>query len=156
MYRCEYRLRSVDRNCLRRAKADGRCTQHHGKPTWWLEEVKKPETVAKLEECAICFESKILVVLKDCKHSMCQNCINHLERRLCPFCRVPLTDYNKQKDDEIRTTLNMAGSSARNRTVEELERQSQRLIILIQRYEADREASRAARRAARRRREQLH
>lgn len=45
-----------------------------------------------IDECPICFETKKLITLKQCKHKFCNNCIKKwfsitFDKRECPLCR---------------------------------------------------------------------
>jgi SWI/SNF-related matrix-associated actin-dependent regulator of chromatin subfamily A3 len=54
----------------------------------------------ELQECAVCFnemEEESAVILRTCKHILCQPCLNQIHNCLCPFCRVPYTEDDMVK-----------------------------------------------------------
>ena len=52
------------------------------------------------EECIICCEERSKKDMKElsCKHSLCVNCLNNLNKMICPFCRTEIKDYKKVID----------------------------------------------------------
>jgi SNF2 family DNA or RNA helicase len=61
-------------------------------------------------ECAICFEPldpENAVILRKCKHVLCQECIDNVEGQICPFCRTRYTESDKIEMKDAKKALKL-------------------------------------------------
>lgn len=59
-----------------------------------LEHLQGQFKECSLVECAVCFnemEEENAIILRECKHTFCEACLNQIRNQLCPMCRQPYT-----------------------------------------------------------------
>ncbi len=117
---CDFIAKRTGKKCHLPPTSSGRCKRHTGASIWYTKEqadlagvsypccVNKvqqpnalPQTKKEPKECCVCMEETSVVDLVVCSHDICKQCLDKLERRLCPVCRVKLTDYNEDVDKEM-------------------------------------------------------
>lgn len=58
-------------------------------------------------ECPICFLVMVEpVVLDNCKHKFCIQCLMKSENKTCPLCRIPFEDVKVDNNAKIEILLN--------------------------------------------------
>jgi 4-aminobutyrate aminotransferase-like enzyme len=83
----------------------GRCRFHRDAPA----------TEEEAIECCVCYGGAGVQTL-GCSHPVCAECLPRLVRRLCPYCRAPLADYDADKDRQARLSLVVESVDAQDGT----------------------------------------